>query len=596
MPCKLYAYALFLACLLSAWATVSGQAFFKVLAKPDQNFNQKIAHFENGDLLIGDSSVEPLQSATERGIIQLSRLDHCGVVLWSYQYPIEEGYVEFKDFRINSLEEIYVYGSFYKGLSELVFLLKVDGRTGLHQDYALWDTGTIDHFTFDADLRGEQLLLYGLRLDIQSPKEGFLAVFDQNLTFQWAKAIRPFEAAGGEVIICADGGFLCQSGNKIISIDRRGEVQAAYLLEGLPDLKIASGFLEVEGGFIFEANSQGNSFLFKVDDSGQVAWQTPQFEATDVGSDITLLEDETYLATYSRPNGGFRQLCQVQVSTDGQIIRQRILIAEQKMNPGTLYQSVHQDQIAIVVNHDALQTAPADAKDFVLQFSLDNLNPGCLSWQTFNETRPNNPALTLTPLAMESIDFMMQLENIIGSNSSLYDPEFIEQCGTPVNIDNLDRDTLLSCGSDFWEITLPSPDFYWTDGNPDAPRKLRTPGTYTARNSSCIDPVILNFRLEKESCACTVTLPNAFSPNGDGVNDHLTVFADCPLNRIEISVFNRWGSRVFHSRQVDEFWDGNTPQGMAATGVYIVVIRYDWLDFAGNIQEAVYHQDVVVLR
>ncbi len=595
MSNRSFTFFLTFLCLMSGYTKAPCQTFLKVPGNPDQNLNQKISRFENGDLLIGDSSVEPLQSGSETGIVQLSRLDQCGSPLWSFQYEVTEGYLELNDFLINDLEEVFLYGSFYQGFFEHIFLMKVDGKTGRNSDFLLWNTGTVDHFTFDIELKAGQLLIYGLRLDIQSPKEGLLAAFDQNLTFQWAKAYRPFTSAAGEALISNDGNILCWSGNNLFKTDQQGTVLASFVLDG-GNTQIIAGPVEVEDGFVFQAHSATKSFFFKLDDLGQIIWQTALFAAADAGSAITPLGNGNLLCTYSCPNGDFRQLCQLQILPDGQISQQRRLSVEPTMNPGTIYQSIRENQLTIASNHDPFQITPSDIEDFILQFSLDDLNEACLPWQSFDETQPNNIPLQLRKTEMNAIDFILEFERSIGSNPSPLDLELNEQCGTFVDIEQLERDTLLPCNTDFWEVTLPTSDFYWTDGSPERPRKLETPGFYSARNRSCIDPVTLTFRLEKESCGCSVSLPNAFSPNNDGVNDELEVFSSCPLSSLEISVFSRWGERIFYRRSVDAFWDGNFHGDRAVNGVYLVVVKYQWADVDGKIQEGMHHQSVVLLN
>lgn len=51
-------------------------------------------------------------------------------------------------------------------------------------------------------------------------------------------------------------------------------------------------------------------------------------------------------------------------------------------------------------------------------------------------------------------------------------------------------------------------------------------------------------------------IPNAFTPNNDGINDVFQVIGD-QLLRYEIIIFNRWGEMVFQSEDVQEAWIGN---------------------------------------
>ncbi len=50
-------------------------------------------------------------------------------------------------------------------------------------------------------------------------------------------------------------------------------------------------------------------------------------------------------------------------------------------------------------------------------------------------------------------------------------------------------------------------------------------------------------------------IPNAFSPNGDGINDYLR-FMNSGNNFEFIRIFNRWGNKVFESNSPDFKWDG----------------------------------------
>ena len=70
-----------------------------------------------------------------------------------------------------------------------------------------------------------------------------------------------------------------------------------------------------------------------------------------------------------------------------------------------------------------------------------------------------------------------------------------------------------------------------------------------------------------------VYIPSAFSPNGDGLNDVWTIaniekFPDC-----DVSVFNRWGELVFHSRGYAQPWNGVSGQNKGGVGLYTYQIK-----------------------
>ena len=77
------------------------------------------------------------------------------------------------------------------------------------------------------------------------------------------------------------------------------------------------------------------------------------------------------------------------------------------------------------------------------------------------------------------------------------------------------------------------------------------------------------------SACCTILFPSAFTPNGDGKNDHFRPIATGYHRFHSFRVVNRWGQTVFESSGTDPEWDGNyngVPQDL---GVYYYFVKYD---------------------
>ncbi len=67
-------------------------------------------------------------------------------------------------------------------------------------------------------------------------------------------------------------------------------------------------------------------------------------------------------------------------------------------------------------------------------------------------------------------------------------------------------------------------------------------------------------------------VPNVFTPNGDGVNDEFRV-AYRSLRKYNITIFNRWGRKVYASNNPAQGWDGRIGKGEAGPGVYFYVVE-----------------------
>jgi len=82
-----------------------------------------------------------------------------------------------------------------------------------------------------------------------------------------------------------------------------------------------------------------------------------------------------------------------------------------------------------------------------------------------------------------------------------------------------------------------------------------------------------------------VYIPNAFSPNGDGLNDVFTVFAKTPNVQMveELKIFNRWGAIVFENKDFlpnnEELgWDGTFRGEPMNIGVYAYTTKIRFID------------------
>lgn len=82
------------------------------------------------------------------------------------------------------------------------------------------------------------------------------------------------------------------------------------------------------------------------------------------------------------------------------------------------------------------------------------------------------------------------------------------------------------------------------------------PGPYrllVRDENGCLDSAMV--AVEYENC-CHPFVPNAFTPNGDGLNDQIRILYRGDLELIEWVIVNRYGQEVFRTRQVDQGWDG----------------------------------------
>jgi len=66
--------------------------------------------------------------------------------------------------------------------------------------------------------------------------------------------------------------------------------------------------------------------------------------------------------------------------------------------------------------------------------------------------------------------------------------------------------------------------------------------------------------------------PNAFSPDGDGINDFFKISGQGIID-YQIEIFNRWGQMVYKSLDLGKGWDGTFKGKNLPTGTYVYKIK-----------------------
>ena len=117
-----------------------------------------------------------------------------------------------------------------------------------------------------------------------------------------------------------------------------------------------------------------------------------------------------------------------------------------------------------------------------------------------------------------------------------------------------------------------------------------THGSYfiTVQDNNSCEYKLTNIMLTDYPEDC-IRIPNAFTPNGDGINDfwvieNIELFPDAI-----VQVFNRWGQLVFETRDPNISWDGKFNNRLLPTGTYIYIINI-------NNNDKTYNGTVTIVR
>jgi gliding motility-associated-like protein len=85
--------------------------------------------------------------------------------------------------------------------------------------------------------------------------------------------------------------------------------------------------------------------------------------------------------------------------------------------------------------------------------------------------------------------------------------------------------------------------------------------------------------------SCTVYVPNAFTPGGDGRNDVFRPLNAFKVDGYEFVIYNRWGQEIFKSRDPKKGWDGTIGGVVQNTGTYIWTLRYTQINGGRQVEQ-----------
>jgi len=74
-----------------------------------------------------------------------------------------------------------------------------------------------------------------------------------------------------------------------------------------------------------------------------------------------------------------------------------------------------------------------------------------------------------------------------------------------------------------------------------------------------------------------IGIPNAFTPNNDGLNDEFKIITNAILDKFQMQIFNRWGQLIFETSDQNKGWDGTYNNNKVQTGSYVWKISYNYI-------------------
>ncbi|MBI2730135.1 MAG: gliding motility-associated C-terminal domain-containing protein [Sphingobacteriales bacterium] len=269
------------------------------------------------------------------------------------------------------------------------------------------------------------------------------------------------------------------------------------------------------------------------------------------------------------------------------------------------------------VNNSSIQNPIATVSDTQKLYVTATNNIGCIATDSVTISVYPNPQFGISPdqsvCKNETIqltasggntyqwlnDGSLSATNIPNPSASpdvttTYAVKITDQCNisdslfTTVTVNDLpiialSKSNDIDCSNDKATLTATgAAEYIWSPvtglDNPNSPKPIASPATtteYTVKatdDNGCIAEGKITVEVSTNNKS-GYNIPNAFTPNGDGRNDCVHVKYWGPTTEFEFNIYNRWGEKVFTSKNTDSCWDGTYKGVQQPLGVYVYYIK-----------------------
>lgn len=127
--------------------------------------------------------------------------------------------------------------------------------------------------------------------------------------------------------------------------------------------------------------------------------------------------------------------------------------------------------------------------------------------------------------------------------------------------------------------------YLWSNGSTSPAINTTQSGVYTVTaTGTCVDAEG-QVELIAGDCGPAVHVPNAFTPDDDGVNDLFLPVVAGDVESYRLEIFDRWGEMIFNANDPTIGWDGTYGGIPVADGVYVWRLVYRAVTDLGAVNE-----------
>ncbi|MFI5220427.1 MAG: gliding motility-associated C-terminal domain-containing protein [Bacteroidia bacterium] len=570
--------------------------------------------------------------------LKLTKFNVCGESEWSKQYQVANTHSSLNDFIQMPNGDFLLLTRILKGTTYGSLLTRIDASGNVVWSKSYYEASYNHFsYTLSCNNQGE-IFLYGNQAYIIANNTSYLMIckLNGNGNIIWTRFYDNGGIWGG-AIVTSDQGILARTGNTLVKTDNAGNVQwTTWFYTGtynffapveVSDGYIFSGYGNNGTNYIhfFKIDSQGNlllgggkksnfigtpPFLRKRNNGNLVGVFGNNTTVVEFDNDLNIISQSSINNSVAGKNLYGKEICFLADGTP--------VVAGIEGSSAFLFFS----------RTDNNYHTNCDITPTPMSFTLTNVNHGSnninVSSYTLNVTDENysvnsfsvtetilcsepkqidlgndtsfcqNATLTLQNHTSDVFDNYLWSTGETTAAITINQPGIYWQLGTdiceinsatdtieinalPVIVADLGMD-LLKCEDVTLVLTAPYCDsclYTWSTGSMHDTIEITAPGLYwlsIENYNGCISSDTVEVEIAK--CECDIYLPNAFTPNHDGLNELFNPVYYCDVDDYNLSIFNRWGQLMYVTDNIGASWNGKFGGKSVPEGIYVYRINY----------------------
>ena len=364
----------------------------------------------------------------------------------------------------------------------------------------------------------------------------------------------------------SDDTYIHRSEFYVYEVNTNGQINWAKKYNNTFGQANAFNIVKQNDGYVFPIRKSSDQFIVKLDLNGNLLWKTDLKPMGLYSSNIESNSKQELVLCNSLEYNGVATPLLITYDSNGVLLKEEVVT--DLNNPVIFTPYISKSP----VGHVNLTYITNQSLSYYYLQNIEHIT--CKEPVSIPEVEN---LLDITSVDIPAQSFNLPLVNAIDVDLQITDLYLTDsvRCIPNITTDTIYTTVFINCGDVYtYKGNDENTTYYWPhDGSTDAEKTLDTAGVYEVQLDNCFSRTIEKLTL-KSLCGCQLKAPNIFTPNNDLINDVFEIIDECGILSYNITIYNRWGKRMFTTKDIHNSWDGTYNGKRVQSDVYYYKIEY----------------------